>query len=384
MKCPSEGVLRAYIDQELGAAERQEFESHLENCAGCREQAAALADAAKRVEAQLLLLEPKLSGAEKTPEAALAGFKAQLDTEKPSLVDLIFSKRWRPAWVVTAVAAVLLIALTFPSGRGLAQRLLSTLRVERVQTVNLDFSSLEGNRGLQERVAKMLSEKVAIIADEKPQQASTAEAASQLAGFGVKVLGGREDTPEFHIEGAHAVQMTLDRGRLQDILDQSGRSDLSLPATMDGATVSVRVPRSVELTYGNCKRHREEGSPNNAAISSDCVTLAEAPSPVVNVPADLNLQQLAEVALELGGMSATQAREFCQTVDWRSTLVLPIPRFAGSYNKVEVDGAQGTLFNVSGHRAMGYVLIWVKDGMIYCLVGSGDSSKAVELANTLS
>src|SRR5262249_1967790 len=134
MKCPSEGVLRAYIDQELETTERQEFESHLENCAGCREQAAALADAAKRVEAQLLLVEQKPSGAEKTSEAALAGFKAQLDTENPSLVDWIFSKRWRPAWVVTAVAAVLLISLAFPSGRGLAQRLLSTLRVERVQT----------------------------------------------------------------------------------------------------------------------------------------------------------------------------------------------------------------------------------------------------------
>jgi anti-sigma factor RsiW len=209
MKCPSEGVLRAYIDQELEVSQRQEFESHLESCAGCREQAAALADAAKRVEAQLLLLEPKLLGGEKTPEAALADFKAQLDTEKPSLVDWIFSKRWRPVWVVTAVAAVLLISLAFPSGRGLAQRLLSTLRVERVQTVNLDFSSLEGNRGLQERVAKMLSEKVAIIADEKPQHADTAQAASQLAGFEVKVLGGREDAPEFHIEGAQALQMTL-------------------------------------------------------------------------------------------------------------------------------------------------------------------------------
>jgi len=28
-------------------------------------------------------------------------------------------------------------------------------------------------------------------------------------------------------------------------------------------------------------------------------------------------------------------------------------------------------------------LIWVKNGIIYCLVGHGDSGKAIELANSL-
>ena len=98
---------------------------------------------------------------------------------------------------------------------------------------------------------------------------------------------------------------------------------------------------------------------------------------------DLNLQQLAEIGLQLAGMSATQAREFCQTIDWRSTLVLPIPRFVSSYSVVEVNGAQGTLINESGRRGLSYVLIWVKDGIIYCLAGHGDSSAAVALANSL-
>src|SRR2546430_12775362 len=62
-------------------------------------------------------------------------------------------------------------------------------------------------------------------------------------------------------------------------------------------------------------------------------------------------------------MSATQARELCQTIDWKSTLVLPIPRFVGSYSPVEVNGAQGTLIKGSGRRGPDYVLIWVKNGI---------------------
>jgi hypothetical protein len=242
----------------------------------------------------------------------------------------------------------------------------------------------------------MISDKVVVTTDEKPQSATTAEAASQLAGFEVQLISARGDSPQFKVEGAHAFHMTIDRTRLQEIIDQSGRSDLILPANLDGAVVAVQIPRSVELKYGNCPG--SEGNENadldavatsrQVSAKEDCVFLVETPSPEVNVPSDLNLQQLAETALELGGMTPGQARKFCQTVDWKSTLVLPIPRFVQSYDQVEVNGVQGTLIQAPGNRGRGgkpgYVLIWVKNGMIYCLGGSGDSSKAVELASTLN
>jgi hypothetical protein len=104
---------------------------------------------------------------------------------------------------------------------------------------------------------------------------------------------------------------------------------------------------------------------------------------LINVPSDLNLQQLAETALEVSGMSPVQARQFCQAIDWKSTLILPIPRFVNSYETVEVNGAQGTLMHTSGRHGSAYVLIWVKDGIIYVLSGSGAADKAVELANSL-
>ena len=89
------------------------------------------------------------------------------------------------------------------------------------------------------------------------------------------------------------------------------------------------------------------------AETNTCVALIEAPAPQVNVPADLNIQQLAEIAFQLTRMSPTQARELAQTIDWKTTLVLPIPRFAGSYSQVNVNGVQGTLINTSGRRGPG-------------------------------
>ncbi len=97
------------------------------------------------------------------------------------------------------------------------------------------------------------------------------------------------------------------------------------------------------------------------------------------------MAQIAEVGLQLGGMSAEAAHRFSQTVDWTSTLVVGIPQ-GTSYETVEVDGVQGTFIDQSkrGERSRrSYKLLWVKNGVIYVLAGSGDSAQALTLAASL-
>ncbi len=387
MNCLSEETLRAYHDRELGAAEFTQVESHLANCPQCRSLLGEIARVADRVQGRLLSLDASPSEPGVDPQIALVRFKAQRAAadDRALFLQRAFAKRWRPAWVTGIVVALVLFSLAFPSGRSLAQRFLATLRVEKIRPVRLDLSSLDGNKPLQQMLSQMISDKVVVTVDEKPLHPATLADANQLAGFQVRLFSTRTDSPQFTIEGRHSFHMTIDRARLQDIFDQSGRSDLLLPATIDGAVISVDIPRALHVQYGDCSREyrREGGEPRSAAQPNNCTSLVEAPSPVVNVPLDLNLQQLAEIGLQLAGMSPTQAREFCQTIDWKSTLVLPLPRFVRSYSVVNVNGTEATFIEDSGRRGSAYVLIWVKNGIIYCLAGHGDSSKAIELANSL-
>jgi len=183
--------------------------------------------------------------------------------------------------------------------------------------------------------------------------------------------------------------MTLNRDRLQAILDEAGRPDIQLPEALDGATIAVHVPKAVFVRYGNCGEPKHgEAAPDSAPKgpqAQGCTFLAQVPSPTVSVPPDLNIAQVAEAGLQLAGMSADAAHAFCQTVDWTSTLVIPIPRDATSYQTVEVDGVQGTFINRPqwGRRPAGYNLLWVKNGVIHSLVGRGDSATAVALADSL-
>jgi Putative zinc-finger len=394
MNCPSDNTLRAYVDAELNSLEISELKNHLQSCSSCQARFQAVSASALRVSSQLASLDTPPSTLEASPQIALARFKANLPTpdEQIPFFTLLFSGRSRFAWAAAVAAVVLLVSLMFPATRSFAQRLLATLRVERVQTVSLDFTALNTGSSRQplDVFAKLLSENAVVTANEKESTADSRDAASQAAGFPVRLLSTRTDTPAFEVSGLHAFHLTLDRSRLQDVLDQAGRSDLLLPATIDGAPVSVQVPRAVLVKYGDCKKEYRQ-APDQAAASSSaptnpCLALMEAPSPIINVPSDLNIQQLAEIGLQLAGWSPVKAREFCQSVDWKSTLVVPIPRAVQSYETVYINGVRGTLMQFPASNNTDrptFGLIWVDGGIIYSLFGKGDSTSAVQWASSL-
>jgi hypothetical protein len=185
--------------------------------------------------------------------------------------------------------------------------------------------------------------------------------------------------------------MTVDRAKAQALLDEAGRGDLVLPESVDGADISVTIPSSVSAAYGTCPKPEVDSSEGEEAEHErrypDCVILAQIPSPSVNAPADLDINRLAQIGLEFTGMSAEEAAAFTSTVDWTSTLVVPIPSNAADYEQVSVDGVTGTLIQRSSREGepTTFALFWVKDGIIYAISGRGgaNAEQALEMANSL-
>jgi hypothetical protein len=299
----------------------------------------------------------------------------------------------RPVWGALAALVAIAVLVSFAPPRSWAQKVLAMLRVQKVTVVALDPSSFSNTTSSPgQMIGKVLSDNLVVTMDPgKPQPVPDAATAGQMTGFAVRTLTALPDAPQFSVNGEGAFNMTLNRDRLQAILDEAGRSDIQLPASLDGAEVAAHVSKSVMIHYGQCSSPdaaASQGSGTTATGSqpSNCVFLAEIPSPTVSVPPDLNIQQVAEAGLEIAGMSPEAAQAFCQTVDWTSTLVIPVPRNATSYQTVDVDGVQGTLINLShlGRSGQpGYTLVWVKNGIIYSLMGRGDSASAVSLASSL-
>jgi hypothetical protein len=304
-------------------------------------------------------------------------------------------KRWFSFSAVrfgTAALVIVALVLAFPGTRALAGELLKLFRVQQVQVVPVDFTGLEqltGDGNLGNQFTELVSSSIDMQKKPgDPVAVASAEEASQLAGFTVRLPADRTPS-QINVTDSAAFTLTMDRAKAQALLDEAGRGDLVLPASADGARISVQIPASVSVAYGTCPKPGDgvHGNTEQSATEArypDCVILAQIPSPSVNAPADLDIDALARIGLEFTGMTPEEAAEFTSTVNWTSTLLVPIPRNASIHEQVNVDGVTGTLIQRPSDEGPQFALLWVKDGIVYAISGLGNNSQqAIEMANAI-
>lgn len=382
----TDGELRAALDGELDVNGL----AHLEACTDCQSRQRHLQSESEKIAYRLAFL----AGTDQQvpqPQRAWNQFSQRLLTKKENSM---FKKMF--AFPVirfgTAVLVILALVLAFPGTRALAGELLNLFRIRQVTAVPVDFTGLEqltGDGALGNQFTELISNSVNIT-DEPGELVEAADAAqaSQLSGFNVRLP--QSLTPaQIYVMDSAAFSMTVDRAKAQALLDEAGRSDLVLPESVDGADISVTIPSSVSAAYGTCPKPQKDDSGSEEVerqLYRDCVILAQIPSPSVNAPADLDINQLAQIGLEFTGMTAEEAAAFTSTVDWTSTLVVPIPNNSATYEQVSVDGVTGTLIQRPSREGepTTFALLWVKDGIVYAISGRGDKSgQALEMANSL-
>ena len=194
---------------------------------------------------------------------------------------------------------------------------------------------------------------------------------------------------QINVTSGAAFTFTVDRAKSQALLDEAGRGDLVLPESVDGAEILVNIPSAVSIGFGTCPTPGSEvsGNTEQSTIENrypECVIFAQIPSPSVNAPADLDITALAQIGLEFTGMSTEEAQAFTSTVDWTSTLIVPIPQNASVNEQVAVDGVTGTLIQRPSGEGPQFALLWAKDGIIYAISGLGSNAEqAVNMANSL-
>ena len=389
----SEGQLRAHFDGQLDGVGQE----HLAACPNCRTRLAAVVSRSEQVQAHLSALAPLPSEAHRRQQVAytqLAARRQRLtvaDRKGLQMDKLLFSRRARPVWASLMAVAALAFAFSFAPVRAWAGQFLGLFRVEQIAVLPIDttrLSELSQDSTLAEQIGQMFADSVTVTNQPgEPQAVADAAQAGRMAGFTVRLVADGDTPSHITVQDGTAFEFVVDRDRAQALLDDSGRSDLRLPASLDGATIKVEIPAAVSAAYGECPTHMSEAERESASWERlrACVLLAQVPSPTVTAPPDLDLLQLIEIGLQFAGMTPDEARAFGQTVDWTSTLVVPIPRNAASYEQVAVDGVMGTLIERLADDGVPrhYVLMWVKDGIIYALSGFGSPDQALAMGNAL-
>jgi len=384
----SEGEIQAYLDQELNPVQHENVEDHLETCTACQEMVETTRVRSQQVGEDLSVLDYNTAEPPLSAEKARARLSARIsDSEQKegNMWDNFKSLLPRPAWITLAVIALLVVSLAFAPARAIANTFLGLFRVEQVRVVELSVQNMPGQLGSSSQFEYIMSNDVHIQERGKPQEVSSPEEASALAGIPVRLPTHIEGQETLEVLPGGDVTFNVDLEQIRTVLRDIGRADIELPDSLDGATVFVDIQAGVQAKYGECEFNLEEHlKSHQTARGLDCTTFLQIPSPTVSAPPGLDIVQIGEAFLQVTGMSPEEAADFARSVDWTTTLVIPVPRYGSEHEEVQVDGVTGTLIQQYGYKMDdGYILIWVKDGILYALSGPGDSTAALEIASSL-
>ena len=286
------------------------------------------------------------------PQRALAHFRQQTVDRRVaggrpvSRSIKIMSTRRIAAMGLTVVVAIAVL-MAFPSVRAAASDFLGLFRVKTFAPISVSPQQLAvlerlGEEGLEP------GEFVVTQEIGEPESVDSPEAAATVVGFTPKSLPNRGELIRTYVMDGGAGHLIVDLAGARAIVEAAGADPLLLPDSLDGARVDVTVYDSVGQLYDNG------------------IILMQTPSPDVNYPADVDPTVLGEALLQVLGTEPAEARRIAQSIDWTSTLLLPIPQDLGTYREANVNGVTGVVLEPFDPEAEAAV-VWQKDGMVYMM-----------------
>lgn len=373
-----DGLLRAYLDEQATPEQKRKIDEHLRGCATCRQRLDRLAARRNAAAEAMSGLQPSQPSAPH-PVLALARFRQQFriherqERRASAMKRQTHWGRWKPLWIGLAVMMIASLFIFYPPLRTAASDFLGVFRVRKFVAVPINVSALE-NPTFTNLLESAFSEHITPVREPGPPVAvATVDEASHAMGFVVRLPSalpqGYGAQPNMSIQDSFAFRGRVDMNYVLAIRDALGKSDVPVPASLDGAVLDVTVPKIFAANYVS-----ERGP----------LAVVQAVSPEIQLPPNLDLQQIGEFGLRLAGIPEAQARAMAASIDWANTLIIPVPLGYASYEEVSVAGTRAVLLSdsaagESGHR----ILVFEKDGVVYGLEGPVSAQELLAAAESM-
>jgi anti-sigma factor RsiW len=410
--------LRAYLDNEVSAAERSALTDHIDACAGCarsldtlRADASVVATSLSRwlpapAPADALLAERRASAAlsrfqatvrddVRDVEIAPKGLLAVLKEQMTEMFRRLTAPRLRPAFAALSLMTVL--ALAFTPLSSLADQLFKTFRVQQFAAVAVRVPGMKEmpqpqqiNPDQQQQVMQMLAAlgtpttnatkaSVAEVPDSAAAQAFLAQygATFQVPGQLPTAFansparyGTAQPTTSSYVLNVPVAKQYLTLANSPEL------NSLPWPAGIDTLTFGLDTPAAVATYYG-------DGQTNGFGI----VQMANLPNagpgagPALKLPDELDVNAFRTAILALPGLPQDTVAQLKNVQDWDRTLIIPVPEDATTKN-VSIKGNAGML--ILDGQGRGSLLLWQDDGIMYAVGGMISEADVLLVANNLT
>lgn len=280
------------------------------------------------------------------------------------------SPRWRPA--LAALSAVVVVALLFSIApvRLAAADFLSLFRVRKFAVIPLDTQQMDRLEQLAKQAEGQFGDPQVVREKGPEQPVSDAGQASALAGYTVRTpsrLPEGASLNKFVMQSGPAMHYEVDRAALETFLQAAGASTNGLPQT-EKLSFDVDVANFVMQDYW---------------LGMGRLEFVQVPSPQVNLPEGIDPAALAETGFLFLGMPPEDAHRMATSIDWTTTLVVPLPANAAQAREVTVDGVNGLLLEDVNNNRRESALVWEKDGILYFMNGRVDTRVLIDAADSL-
>jgi len=275
-----------------------------------------------------------------------------------------------------AVAAGIGFTLTLPAVRAKASSFLALFREVNFVAVPVSSDEVQRVNGLD--LEHLIGDRVQVLEQNASVDVISREQGSQAAGFTVvlpTVLPEGAVQAAMSVGGRNVARITADTARLKQVLDALGLSDVKVPDELDGEAAMITVSPMVLTAY-------EQGDRKAVFI--------QGPMPEVLMPAGVNLAQLGEIGLRVLGMSADEARTFSNSVDWRTTFLVPVPPMATRFRQTLVGANRGIVIEgpirdpeTKVEKGNWNLLLWSEGGRVYGIRSTMRLTDVMAMANSL-
>ncbi|BBH22195.1 hypothetical protein Back11_35400 [Paenibacillus baekrokdamisoli] len=287
-------------------------------------------------------------------EVSLSEKKGMNRRNKPNRM----TKRWLSLGMSALVAGLLLLS---PWGKTVMASMLSTFRVQHLETVSISSSDLDafrealaqGTSGVRQLDLKRYGE-IEQQGDGPVKTVSLAEA-SAIAGHPLKTFQG-VDSNQVIYQPQQRLIFKLHTKEINTLITLLGGQTV-FPKSVNNKPIQLQLSGTFLM---QASKKKED------ALSSSGKSLSQFPAPSIEVPEGVDLEQVREAVLDLPILPDSIRSQLAGIGDWRHTL--PLPTNGGDIRSVIVAGLE-TILSSTDHRRS---LLWLQNGWVYELSGSLD------------
>lgn len=269
---------------------------------------------------------------------------------------MIFRRRT----IAVGFSLVLLLAVffSFPAVRAGASEFLGLFRVQKFAPISISPEQI----AVLEQLAEQDMAPGELVIRNEPGAITPVDSladAGLRTGLNVRALPGLGEPDEINVLDGGDGYLIVDLAAARAIVEAAGADPTLLPDSLQGARVDVVAYPGVQQVWG------------------EDIIFMQAESPLVEYPDDVDPAVLGEALLQVLGTEPREARRIARSIDWASTLLLPIPREMVTFSEVTVDGVTGVALQPLDGQ--GGALLWQKEGKVYMLTGEGSADDLLPL-----